>query len=50
MVEGPEADEIYEVYSNGSVNGPSREDEAMRLDGGGDEDEHAAMRDVIIID
>lgn len=49
-MEGPEADEIYEVYSNGGLSGPSRKDEAMRLDGGGDEDEQAAMRDVIIIE
>lgn len=51
VVEGPEADEIYEMYFNGSetlLEGGATDD--MDVDGGADEDEYAAMRDAMLVE
>jgi len=55
VVEGPEADEIYEMYYNGSIKGGQTGKtsvNAMDVDSDGDEDEegYAAMRDTAVIE
>ena len=55
MVEGPEADEIYEMYYSGDFKAGQtgkRLADAMDVDDGEDEDEegYAAMRDTAVIE
>jgi hypothetical protein len=54
VVEGPEADEIYEMYYSGeSKNGSGKKvNDAMDVDVDEDEDEegYAAMRDTAVIE
>jgi hypothetical protein len=55
VVEGPEADEIYEMYYSGDFKAGQtgkRSADAMDVDDGEDEDEegYAAMRDTAVIE
>lgn len=51
VVEGPEADEIYEMYFNGVETTSSlRQAQGQEVDDDADEDGYAAMRDVVMIE
>lgn len=47
MVEGPEADEIYEMYFSGDLKRPV---ETRDVDDGEDEEGYAAMRDDVAME
>lgn len=51
VVEGPEADEIYEMYFNGVETTSSlKAAQAIEVDDEADEDGYAAMRDVVMVE